>query len=99
MDVPFSLRGGTALATSRGETLEPVAGGALALVLVNPGFGSSTADVYRRGSPRMDNEGQETPAPADGPPGRGRRRGGPGASTAISGEIGQLRPPEPQACG
>src|SRR5512145_2350061 len=36
MDVPFFLRGGGALATGRGEQLEPVDVGGSALVLVNP---------------------------------------------------------------
>ncbi|MEN6389806.1 MAG: 4-(cytidine 5'-diphospho)-2-C-methyl-D-erythritol kinase [Syntrophomonas sp.] len=46
-DVPFCLQGGTALATGRGEILEPVyPAHALTLVLVKPPFEVSTAQVY-----------------------------------------------------
>src|SRR5262249_60201430 len=48
MDVPFFLHGGASVGTGRGEVLEPVVAGALALVLVNPAFGSSTAEAYGR---------------------------------------------------
>jgi 4-diphosphocytidyl-2-C-methyl-D-erythritol kinase len=58
MDVPFFLRGGGALATGRGEQLEPVDVGGSALVLVNPRFGSSTAEVYGRVTPEMYSDGK-----------------------------------------
>jgi len=49
MDVPFFLAGGRALATGRGERLERLAaGGAYALVLVNPRVALSTREVYER---------------------------------------------------
>jgi 4-diphosphocytidyl-2-C-methyl-D-erythritol kinase len=62
MDVPFFLRGGTALGTGRGERLRSVVGPGLALVLVNPGMGASTAETYGRVSPRMYTEGQHSRA-------------------------------------
>ncbi len=47
MDVPFFLRGGRALATGRGERLQPLsAAPALSLVLVKPHFPLSTREVY-----------------------------------------------------
>lgn len=58
MDVPFFLRGGGALATGRGEHLESVEVGGSALVLVNPRFGSSTAEAYRRVTPEMYSDGK-----------------------------------------
>ncbi len=57
MDVPFFLRGGVALGTGRGEQLEPLRGGMLALVLVNPGFGVSTAEIYGRVTPAALTDG------------------------------------------
>ena len=57
MDVPFFLRGGTAFATGRGEKLDRVPGMALALVLVNPRFASSTAEAYGRMTPAMYSDG------------------------------------------
>ena len=57
MDVPFFLRGGAALATGRGERLAPLGGAALGLVLVNPRFAVSTADMYGRVTPAMYTDG------------------------------------------
>ncbi len=57
MDVPFFLRGGVAVGTGRGEKLEPVRGTALALVLVNPGVGASTAAMYSGVTPEMYSDG------------------------------------------
>jgi 4-diphosphocytidyl-2-C-methyl-D-erythritol kinase len=57
MDVPFFLRGGTAFATGRGEKVERVPGMALALVLVNPRFASSTAEAYGRLTAAMYSDG------------------------------------------
>ncbi len=49
MDVPFFLTGGPALATGRGERVEPLpAQGGYALVLVNPRVPLSTREVYDR---------------------------------------------------
>ena len=58
MDVPFFLRGGAALATGRGDVLETLVGGGLALVLVNPHFGSRTAEAYGRVTPDMLTDGR-----------------------------------------
>ncbi len=57
MDVPFFLWGGAALATGRGEVVAPVAAGALALVLVSPASGLSTAEVYARVTPTLWTDG------------------------------------------
>jgi len=62
MDVPFFLRGGTALGTGRGEQLKAVSGPGLALVLVNPGVGASTAEIYGRVTPPMYSAGDHSRA-------------------------------------
>jgi 4-diphosphocytidyl-2-C-methyl-D-erythritol kinase len=69
-DVPFFLRGGAALATGRGEKVEPLQGRSLALVLVNPRFPASTAEMYGRLTPAMYSDGTATRALA-----RSLRRG------------------------
>ena len=59
MDVPFFLRGGTALGTGRGERIERLrGGGSLGLVLVNPRFAVSTAEMYGRVTPQMYSDGR-----------------------------------------
>ena len=57
MDVPFFLRGGAALATGRGERLAPLGSASLGLVLVNPRFAVSTAEMYGRVTPAMYSDG------------------------------------------
>jgi 4-diphosphocytidyl-2-C-methyl-D-erythritol kinase len=57
MDVPFFLRGGAALATGRGEKIEPLGSARLALVLVNPRFPLSTAEMYERVTPAAYSDG------------------------------------------
>ena len=57
MDVPFFLRGGAALATGRGERLTPLGSAALGLVLVNPRFAVSTAEMYGQVTPAMYTDG------------------------------------------
>lgn len=62
MDVPFFLRGGTALGTGRGEVLTPLPGRSLALVLVVPGRPSSTAEAYARVTPDLLSDGRHVKA-------------------------------------
>lgn len=57
MDVPFFLQGGVAVGTGRGEKVERASGAALALVLVNPGVGASTAAIYGGVTPAMYSDG------------------------------------------
>jgi 4-diphosphocytidyl-2-C-methyl-D-erythritol kinase len=68
-DVPFFLQSQPALATGRGEIIEPLAPfpalRGLSLVLVHPGFGVSTAWAYQQ-LPRF-------PEAFRGQPGRGRQ--------------------------
>jgi 4-diphosphocytidyl-2-C-methyl-D-erythritol kinase len=59
-DVPFFLRGGAALATGRGEQVEPLRSRSIALVLVNPKFPASTAEMYGRLTPAMYSDGDAT---------------------------------------
>lgn len=61
-DVPFFLRGGAAVATGRGEKVEPLRARSLALVLVNPKFAASTAEMYGRLTPAMYSDGGATKA-------------------------------------
>ena len=47
-DVPFLVRGGTALGRGRGELLDPIpAAAGLSFLLLIPAFGIATADVFR----------------------------------------------------
>jgi 4-diphosphocytidyl-2-C-methyl-D-erythritol kinase len=64
MDVPFFLRGGAGFATGRGETLDRMRGMALALVLVNPRYASSTAEAYGRLTPAVYTDGARARAMA-----------------------------------
>jgi 4-diphosphocytidyl-2-C-methyl-D-erythritol kinase len=64
MDVPFFLRGGAALATGRGERIARIAGGTVALVLVNPGFAVSTAAAYAGVTPGLYSDGARARATA-----------------------------------
>jgi 4-diphosphocytidyl-2-C-methyl-D-erythritol kinase len=50
-DVPFFLTGGLAWVSGRGEYMEPLSAKSLndlAVILVNPGFPSATAEAFRR---------------------------------------------------
>jgi 4-diphosphocytidyl-2-C-methyl-D-erythritol kinase len=63
MDVPFFLLGGTVLGEGRGERVTPLTQAPpLPVVLVNPGVGLSTAEVYRRFDLR-----EEESTPVQGP--------------------------------
>jgi 4-diphosphocytidyl-2-C-methyl-D-erythritol kinase len=56
-DVPFLVRGGTAIGRGRGEVLEPVDDvPKFRFALLHPDFGISTADVYRRVAPPYGKE-------------------------------------------
>lgn len=61
MDVPFFLLGGRALATGRGELLEPLPSArGFALVLANPRVSVSTRQVYSRVPPTLRGDGSRT---------------------------------------
>jgi 4-diphosphocytidyl-2-C-methyl-D-erythritol kinase len=68
-DVPFFLQSGPALATGRGECVEPLSPfsslGGSAILLVHPGFGIATAWAYR--------ELARFPQALNGEPGRARK--------------------------
>jgi 4-diphosphocytidyl-2-C-methyl-D-erythritol kinase len=74
MDVPFFLRGGTALATGRGERIERLRGSSLGLVLVNPRFEVSTAEMYGRVTPEMYSDGRHAKTLSGGFGGRSPAR-------------------------
>lgn len=62
-DVPFCIKGGTALARGRGEILEKLPPGPpLNLVLVKPDFSVSTAEVYRQYSLQQPKKTPDTRA-------------------------------------
>ncbi|PDO11098.1 MAG: 4-(cytidine 5'-diphospho)-2-C-methyl-D-erythritol kinase [Candidatus Reconcilbacillus cellulovorans] len=62
-DVPFFVRGGTAIARGRGELLEPIdAPPACWVVLAKPAAGISTASVYARYHPGDKERTPATPA-------------------------------------
>jgi 4-diphosphocytidyl-2-C-methyl-D-erythritol kinase len=65
-DCAFFVRGGTALATGRGDRLQPLVSRLprLSLVLVWPGFGSSTVEAYRRVRPSQYCDARRTRAVA-----------------------------------
>ncbi len=59
-DVPFFLADGWAMCRGRGEIIEPLAGmPRLSCVVVHPGVGLSTAEVYARCQP-ADSEGESS---------------------------------------
>jgi 4-diphosphocytidyl-2-C-methyl-D-erythritol kinase len=98
MDVPFFLRGGAALATGRGEQLSALGGAVLALVLVNPRFGVSTAEMYGRLTPEMYSDGGRARAVARHLHGRGVNRlaaslynGMESAARAAYPQVGQMQ--------
>ena len=75
MDVPFFLGRGRALGTRRGEVLKPVpGGGGYAMVLVNPGVGLSTREVYGRVPPGWRSEPEGTKRMLDALKGRSAAR-------------------------
>ena len=96
-DVPFFLRGGAALATGRGEQVKPLRGRSIALVLVNPKFPASTAEMYGRLTPAMYSDGDATKRLA-GSLGRSSARvaaslynGMEAAATGVFPQIDQMR--------
>ena len=101
-DVPFFLKGGTVLATGRGERLRRSAPlDPCAVVIASPGFGVSTPEAYRwwdeeaaaDGMPDPDRPADRVPVwrPAD-PVGGGGTTGGRSAGLETGGPSGGLGP-------
>lgn len=94
MDVPFFLLpGGAALATGRGEKLEPIRGGGLALVLVKPAFGVRTAEAYGWVTPSLFTDGRRARAVAAA---LGARRAAAVAAALYNGLEGAVVPHHPE---
>jgi 4-diphosphocytidyl-2-C-methyl-D-erythritol kinase len=93
MDVPFFLRGGAAHATGRGERLAPLGGAVLGLVLVNPRFPLSTAEVYGRVTPAVYSDGSRAREMAGA---LDSRRAGRIAASLYNGLEQATRPAYPQ---
>jgi 4-diphosphocytidyl-2-C-methyl-D-erythritol kinase len=93
MDVPFFLRGGTAMATGRGEQVAPLHGRSLGLVLVNPRFAVSTADMYARVTPAMYTDGRHAKALAGGLRGRSAARVAASLYNGLQEVVGAAYPP------
>jgi 4-diphosphocytidyl-2-C-methyl-D-erythritol kinase len=93
MDVPFFLRGGAAFATGRGEKLDRMRGMAMALVLVNPRYASSTAEAYGRLTPAMYSDGARAGAVAAA---LRARRTGRVAESLYNGLEGAVAPAHPE---
>jgi 4-diphosphocytidyl-2-C-methyl-D-erythritol kinase len=93
MDVPFFLRGGAAFATGRGEKLDRMRGIAMALVLVNPRYASSTAEAYGRLTPAMYSDGARAGAVAAA---LRARRTGRVAESLYNGLEGAVAPAHPE---
>ena len=92
MDVAFFLRGGAALATGRGETLKGMRGTALALVLVNPRYASSTAEAYGRLTPDMYTDGAKARATAAALRARRVERVAGSLYNALEAAVGPVQP-------
>jgi 4-diphosphocytidyl-2-C-methyl-D-erythritol kinase len=82
MDVPFFL--GRALGTARGEVISPLPGiGGYAMVLVNPGVGLSTQEVYGRVPKGWRAEAEGTRRMLDAL----KRRSGVGVAAALTNHL------------
>jgi 4-diphosphocytidyl-2-C-methyl-D-erythritol kinase len=84
MDVPFFLGRGRALGTARGEVISPLPGiGGYAMVLVNPGVGLSTQEVYGRVPKGWRAEAEGTRRMLDAL----KRRSGVGVAAALTNHL------------
>jgi len=92
MDVPFFLRGGAAVGTGRGEHVTRMRGMALALVLVNPRYASSTAEAYGRLTPAMYSDGGRTRALARAVRARRTQRVAEGLYNGLEAAVAPVQP-------